>query len=252
MRRKLIAILVLAATFLTAQAQEMTTEQQKVIANFISNVKQQNKEALAASVKFPLKRDAPIPPVNNKEEFLARYNEIFDESLTKMIVSSRPEKDWTAMGWRGIMLEQGKVWLDDDGVLIAVNYQSTIEKRKQKALVKDDKKQLYNTVKKYDRPTYLLDTKTHRIRIDDLGHNNYRYSSWRLQSKMSEKPDLVIEDGEVFYEGTGGNHHYEFRNDGYLYSCVFTLLGVDDRSPAVLTISKDGKALSTQPLTVIR
>lgn len=252
MRKTLIAIALLATTFFTAQAQEMTAERQKLISTFISNVKQQNKEALAAKVKFPLRRDAPIPPIKTKEEFLARYNEIFDESLTKMIVSSLPDKNWTVMGWRGMMLDQGKVWLDDAGTLIAVNYQSTIEKRKQKSLIKDDKKQLNSNVKKYSRPVCLLETKTHRIRIDDLGHNNFRYSSWRLQTNTSEKPDLMMEDGELTFEGTGGNRRYDFQNDGHLYTVTFTELGVDDKTPVVLTISKDGKALSTQQATVIR
>jgi hypothetical protein len=252
MKKSLIAILLLVTNFFVAWGQDLSTDKQQLVAEFISNIKQQNKEALAAKVAFPLKRDAPIPPVKSKEEFIDRYNEIFDTSLTDMIISSKPDKDWTAMGWRGIMLGQGKVWLDDDGKLIAVNYQSTVEKRKKAALVKDDKKQLNWSVNKYVRPVYLLETKKHRIRIDDLGNDNYRYSSWRLEHQMNETPDLVIQGGKLIMEGTGGNHSYEFTNDGYLYECSFTLLGKDDNSPAVLTIYKNGKALTSQQATIIR
>lgn len=252
MKRAFIAILLLATNFIVARGQAPTADHQKVIADFISNVKQQNKEALAAKVRFPLKRDAPIPPIKSKQEFLERYNEIFDQALTTTIVSSQPGKNWTAMGWRGIMLDNGKVWLDEDGKLIAVNYQSTMEKRKQSALIAGDKKQLYKTVNQYRKPVYLLETKKFRIRIDEIGEDNFRYSSWGLQRSMREAPDLVIENGTAFFEGTGGNHRYEFKNDGYLYECSFTVLGVDDKNPAVLKIYKDGKELLSQPATIIR
>lgn len=252
MKRVLIAILLLTTSFVAVKAQETTAEHQKLIAEFISNVKQQNKEALAGKVAFPLRRDAPIPPVKTKEEFLERYNEIFDESLTKTIVNSKPDKDWTAMGWRGIMLEHGKVWLDDNGKLIAVNYQSTIEKRKQAALISADKKELDRSVRKYKRPVSLLETQKFHIRIDDLGKGQYRYSSWKLQSSMNETPDLTIDGGKVVFEGTGGNHYYEFENNGYTYKCVFTVLGEKDAAPVVVKITRDGKELMSQTATIIR
>ncbi|TWV95633.1 hypothetical protein [Chitinophaga pinensis] len=252
MKRALIAFLLLTTSFVVVQAQETTAEHQKLIAEFISNVKQQNKAALAEKVAFPLRRDAPIPPVKTKEEFLDRYNEIFDESLIKTIVNSKPDKDWSAMGWRGMMLEQGKVWLDGNGRLIAVNYQSTIEKRRQAALISADKKELDRSVRKYKRPVSLLETQKFRIRIDDIGKGQYRYSSWKLQSNVNETPDLIIDGGKVIFEGTGGNHYYEFENNGYIYKCVFTVLGEKDAAPVVVKITKDGKELLSQTATVIR
>ncbi|MBW8683345.1 hypothetical protein [Chitinophaga rhizophila] len=251
MKKTLIAILLLATHFINARGQATTDNNQQVIADFINNVKKQNKTALAEKVVFPLRRDAPIPPVKTKQEFLERYNDIFDAALTKLIIESQPDKDWKDMGWRGMMLDQGKVWLNGDGKLVAVNYESTIEKRKREALIAEDRKELNKAVRNYQRPVYVLETAKFRIRIDDMGKDNYRYSSWKIQSSKGDVPDLVIENGKVLHEGTGGNHRYQFKNDGYLYECDFTLLGVDNQTPAVLKIYKDGKTLLSQPATII-
>jgi hypothetical protein len=32
------------------------------------------------------------------------------------------------MGWRGIMLGQGDIWIDTTGKIITINYQSQVEK----------------------------------------------------------------------------------------------------------------------------
>jgi len=252
MKKFIITALILAVSVFSAFSQESDPQKQQLINNFINAIKQQDKEALTRLVQFPLRRQSPLPSIKTKEELIARYDEVFDRDLVKQIVSSKPGKDWTEMGWRGFMLHNGKVWLDGDGKLIAVNYQSVLEKRKQKALIKDDKRNMYGSVKKYKSPTYLLETAKFRIRIDDMGDGNYRYSSWSLQNKQSDKPDLVIENGKFIPEGTGGNHRYEFRNDDYLYDCTFSVMGVGDEPPAELKIYKGEKKILSAPATIIR
>ncbi len=245
-----IFLLLLTSSYFFVYGQE-EKEYQKAVSTFISYFKPFNKEKLAATINFPLEREYPIPDIKNKQEFFKRFKEVFDDSLIKMIISSKPSDDWSAMGWRGIMFSDGKVWLDDDGKLIAVNYQSEFEKKKWEELVQTDKNNLHESVKNFERPVYLLETIKYRIRIDDLGDSGYRYSSWPIKSKMSDKPDLVIRNGEFIPEG-GGNCKYEFKNREYVYDCSFIIIGEENSPPALLTIFKDSKEILSQKAKIIR
>src|ERR1043165_2254169 len=128
--RLLILSLFLMLICSFVQGQEMDSTNQKIVSDFIECIKYQNKEKLASKINFPLSREYPIPDIKNEQEIIKRYSEVFDDSLSKIIVNSQPSKDWSAVGWRGIMLLYGLVWLDYDGSLIAINYQSKIEEQK--------------------------------------------------------------------------------------------------------------------------
>lgn len=251
MKKSFIAIILLTVQFLTASGQVDSAKNQKVISDFIASVKQENKDELSGKIVFPLKRGYPLPPIKNKQEFINRYNEVFDEDLVKMIVNSRPDRDWSQMGWRGLMLGNGQLWLDENGRLIAVNYHSAAEIKKKDLLIAKEKKLVHQSIKEFERPVCSLVTKKFRIRIDEMGNGKYRYASWSLQNKQSDKPDLIIENGEFIPEGSGGNHRYEFKNDGYVYSCSITLLGEKNEPPAHLTIYKGDKEILSQPATII-
>ena len=109
-------------------SQDLKPEYQKFITSFIANVKSNNKAGVAGFISFPLEREYPIPTVKNKADFIKKYDQIFDDKLKNEIIKSNPAKDWSEMGWRGIMLNQGTLWIDSDGKIISINYQSQIEK----------------------------------------------------------------------------------------------------------------------------
>jgi hypothetical protein len=227
-------------------AQEMSKENLKIVNDFISNVRNKNMDELSNSISFPFERRYPIPDINNREEFLKRYSEIFDDSLTKMILNSDPAKDWSAMGWRGIMLHDGELWLDYDGRFVGVNYQSQFEIDEYKRLIKIEKNNLYKSINKFETPICILETSKHRIRIDDMGNWNYRYVSWPLKSKMSDKPELIILNGKDEPEGTGGNELFTFKNAGYKYECFIIVMGESNSPPATLTIFKGDKTIFSE------
>ena len=256
--RKITSIFFLTLNFCIVFAQEkMKMEDQKVaadikvISDFIDCIKFQKKEKLLTKISFPFEREYPIPAIKNKLEFLERYNEVFDDSLIKMIVNSKPSENWSAVGWRGIMLFSGDLWLDYDGRLIAVNYQSEVEKKKRDKLIKIEKSDLYPSIQKFESPEYILETETYRIRIDDLGNGKYRYASWAIKNKMSDKPELVLENGEFIPEGSGGNHRFEFKNGDYIYDCSIIIMGEDDSPPARLTIYKLEREILSQKANIV-
>jgi hypothetical protein len=68
---------------------------------------------------------------------------------------------------------------------------------------------------------------------------------------MTDKPDLVIENGVFYADGTGGNHHYEFKKGNFRYECHFIVLGEKDAPPAVLTVYQSGKEILSQDAKIV-
>jgi hypothetical protein len=225
----------------------------KIVTEFISDIKDQNMENLCNRISFPFERKYPLPDIKSKEEFLRRYHEVFDDSLIKMITHSNPESDWGDVGWRGIIFLHGELWLGyEEGGLISVNYQSKFEIKRRAELIESEKRDLYPAIRGFKEPIILLETDKYRIRIDDLGKWNYRYASWPIKDSMREKPEMVLEKGKLTFEGSGGDHYFEFRNGDYLYECSINIMGPDDISPATLTIKKGSRVILSQNAKIIR
>ncbi|WP_276134419.1 hypothetical protein [Polluticoccus soli] len=250
--KNLLATFFLSLSFISVFGQEMENESKTSVSRFIDYVKHEKKDEIAKLVEFPFERQYPLPSIKNRNEFLIRYNEVFDDRLIKMIINSKPDKDWSAVGWRGIMFLDGDIWLDYDGRLLAVNYQSEIETKRRSDLIEQERSKLHESIKAFDRPLHILETKKYRIRIDDLGENNFRYASWTLPAPMSEQPDIVIENGEIEFDGTGGNHSFIFKNKEYVYECSIIVMGEDNAPPALLTLHKGEKMILNQPAVIIK
>ncbi len=227
-------------------SQEMKKEYQKIVLHFIECVKNNKKDEIANMISYPFRREYPIPSIQNKKEFLARYDEIFDNYLKKRVSNSKVANDWGEMGWRGIMFLDGKIWLDYDGRFVCVNYQSEFEKKWKEKLIRSEKDNLHSSIKEFKEPVCILETVKYRIRLDDLGKGNFRYASWSLSKSMNEKPDLIISKGEFVPEGSGGNHSYVFKNGDYIYECSIIEMGEEDSPPARLTIYKKDEEVFSQ------
>ncbi len=232
-------------------AQDLKPEYQKLIKSFIDNIKNDRKEAIADMISYPLTREYPIPDIKNKTEFVKRYSEIFDPGLKSEIIKSNPIKDWYDMGLRGIMLKHGIIWMDIEGHLTAVNYQSKLETELKNKLIASQKKLLDPSIAFFQTPICVLETSQFKIRIDNLGNNNYRYASWSVKKEMTEKPDLVINGGELVVEGIGGNHQYEFKKGNLLYQCAIIVLGEKNSPPARLIIIQGGKQILNQEAKIV-
>jgi hypothetical protein len=248
---KIICLFLTVLSINFVAGQDLKPEYQKFIKAFIGNVKNNKKEAVAAMISYPFKREYPIPTIKNKAEFVKRYNEIFDGKLKSEIIKSNPAKDWSQMGWRGIMLNQGTVWIDEEGRLIAINYQSKFELDLKNKIISIEKRKLHPSISKFKTPECVLETSKFKVRIDDLGNGNYRYASWSIKKNMSEKPDLVISNGKWFQEGTGGNHRFEFKNGQYVYECYITPMREKDAASASLTIYQNKKEILSQNAKIV-
>lgn len=209
----------------------------------ITAFKAHDKTAIAAHIRYPLKRQYPLPDIKNEAEFISCFDEVFDEELAAVIASSNIDTDWDSVGWRGIMLNNGVMWVDTEGKVIAVNTQNTTEQAHAEKLIAQDKQSLHSSINTYQKPILDWKTANYRVRVDDLGEGNFRYASWDIDKSPSDKPDIVLINGEIKFSGSGGNHSYTFKNGRYSYVLHVTIIGCDTSPLGWLEVYKDDEQL---------
>jgi len=236
-------VLLCLSLFFTSNTFGLEQKYHDSVLPVIAAFKTHDKTAIAAHIRYPLKRQYPLPDIKNEAEFITRFDEVFDEELVAVIASSNIDTDWDKVGWRGIMLNNGVMWVDTDGKVIAVNTQNTTEQAHAEKLIAQNKQSLHSSIKTFQKPILDWDTAKYRVRIDDLGDGNFRYASWSIDKSPSDKPDIVLINGDITFEGSGGNHHYTFKNGRYSYILHVTIIGSDTSPPGWLEVYKDEKLL---------
>ncbi|MEJ7557846.1 MAG: hypothetical protein WKF66_06015 [Pedobacter sp.] len=246
----LILFLICTSFALSSFGQLSDIKDKKTVADFVELIQTEQVGKLADQVKYPLRRVYPIPAVYNKCEFIQRYTEIFDDSLKNIITHSDPINDWSKVGWRGIMLLQGLLWID--GKLTSVNHQSVSEKRLSDLLIAKDKSRLPANLRNYRKPILYMETQKFIIRIDEMEGNKYRYASWSRGSNTVSTPDLVLLNGTWTPDGSGGNHYYRFLSGDYQYDCIIALLNNNGIPSATIEVSKAGQKVLKQTSTLLK
>lgn len=236
-------ILLCLSLFFTSNTFSLEQKYHESVLPVITAFKTQDKTAIAAHIRYPLKRQYPLPDIKNEAEFINRFDEVFDDELVAFIGSSNINTDWDSVGWRGIMLNNGVMWVDTDGKVIAVNTQNATEQAHAEKLIAQDKQSLHSSIKTFQKPILDWKTANYRVRIDNLGDGNFRYASWSIDKSPSDKPDLVLINGDITFEGSGGNHHYTFKNGRYSYVLQVTVIGCDTSPPGWLEVYKNDKQL---------
>lgn len=227
-----------------AQNEALNKTEAKAVSEVISLFKKGNISGIANKISYPLNRAYPIPAVKNKQEFIKRYHQIFDKSFTTKIASSSVN-DWSQVGWRGIMFDNGNLWIDEDGKITVINYQSGFEKKQKQQLIQKQKETIHTSLKKFSNPELVLTTKTYLIRIDALAEGNYRFASWKSKNQKLQ-PDLILLNGTIETSGSGGNHSYIFQNKEYKYEVSINVIGTSETPEATLIVYKDDKAILSQ------
>jgi hypothetical protein len=251
--RILLAFLICSNFVLNSFGQnELKNEYQKFILDFIDEIDLNDKEAIAERMVFPFRRFYPIPDIKNKTEFIERFDELFDLTFKNEILASKPESDWSEVGWRGIMLNRGSLWMNTEGKIYAINNQTDAEQKIFLEYCNIDKLKLHPSLLAFKKPLVIIETAKFRIRIDELENGDYRYASWAISKEMKELPDLVILKGKVEFSGTGGNHSYTFNNGLYTYICSIYVIGSSETPDSDLLVQKKGKDILYQRGKIIR
>lgn len=226
---------------------KIAEKESKHIENLIILFKNRNTGALSKKILYPLNREYPLPKIKNKDDFLKKFDEIFDTILIDKISSSKIE-NWSKVGTKGIMLDDGTVWLDlESGSIIAVNYQSKIEKMSRNSMIEKQKAYLHSSVSTFKNPLYKIITKNFLIRIDELENQKYRYTAWGVSKKENTKPDLVLYNGQINYDGRDGGSVITFTNQDMVYEIQHSVLGLGgNSSDFILNVTQNGKEIHVE------
>ena len=81
MKNIFLFILFLISSFSFAQNEKLDDDKAKKIQNIIRLFKDKDVKGISEIVRYPLSREYPITDVKNKQEFLKRFNHIFDNRL---------------------------------------------------------------------------------------------------------------------------------------------------------------------------
>ncbi|WP_374956629.1 hypothetical protein [Aeromonas sp. HMWF015] len=229
----------------------MPAEYRPFVQQLVDAAEARDHQALANQMKYPFKQEYPIPAIKTPAEMLTRFDEVFDDAILTSIATSRVGQDWQTMGWRGIMLGSGEVWMDFDGKVIGINHQTAQAAKLKAELIARQKSGLHPSVQEYKSPELMWQTEKFIIRIDELDDGHYRYASWAKGKTLTDKPDLVLKNGTVRVEGTGGNHTYLFTSGPYRYECVVTVLGERGVPPGELVVYKNDVEIVHQPVVKV-
>lgn len=242
MKKQFLIIFFLISNFVFAQNEKLDDEKSKKIQNVIRLFKNKDVKGISEIVNYPLSREYPITGVKNKQEFIKRFNQVFDNSVVNLISRSKIP-DWSEVGWRGIMLGNGIIWVDIDGKILALNHQSDSEKKERSRLIAEQKNKVYSSLKVFKEPIYKFKTKHYIIRIDELENGFYRYASWKNSQQESSKPELILQKVTVDYSGSGGNHTFTFKNGDYIYKIDRNIIGTEDTPEINLYIKHNNKMI---------
>jgi hypothetical protein len=246
----LIAYIIVTAATAIGQNSELKKDQILSIQKLINTFKTKNKAKIADLINYPFRREYPLKDVKNKNDFIERFDDILDKEFLDHVAESKIN-DWSEVGWRGIMLDNGTIWIDNEGKIMTVNYQSPKEKQLLVNAIKADKNQLPKSLQEFVKPVYLIFTKNYKIRIDEISENFYRYAAWKTKNQKSE-PDIIIENGVLEFQGSGGNHTITFQNNGYTYIISINEIGALDDPDATLEVSKQEKVILTEECKIKR
>ncbi len=145
------------------------------------------------------------------------------------------------------MLHNGIVWLDYDGRLMTTNYSSEKEITLKEKWIESERNLLHTDLKDFKKPIHTIETDKFIVRVDLLEDQKYRYASWSKESDISNKPDLVINNGIWTPDGSGGNHHFTFTNSEYSYVVYVDVMGADVTPPFNLKVTQNDKEILYQP-----
>jgi len=248
-RLGLFACLLLGSLSLAPQAlAALEAEYVPQVQALIDAAKAGDRQAIVEQIAYPLKREYPLPDIQNPQQMLTRFQQVFDSKLLSQIANSTTENNWETMGWRGIMLDHGSVWLDFDGKISSINYQSPEEAKLRDELIAQQKLMLHESVHEFASPVLAWETARFTIRVDAIDNNQYRYAAWAKGKSLSEKPDLVLKKGQLVREGTGGNHSFQFKSGPYRYVCDVIVLSAEESPVGRLYVYKNDQLLVQEPV----
>lgn len=208
------------------------------ITRLVQAIEDGDAATVAASVSYPLKREAPLPAIRNEEEFIAYFPVLFDEGFRQRMREGRFSNDWVEMGCHGVMYNNGSIWVDgtlaDGGNIYQVNYRSDEEKRLRQARVEAERATLAPSFAETCDTMLCFETDDRKIagRVDRMENGDFRVLLYDGQDRTGQGiPRGTGRPRKMFlataiYDGSAGNHVYLDRFGEYALDV--TVLGLPE------------------------
>jgi hypothetical protein len=169
---------------------------------FISFFASKNRNKIVEMINYPYDMGV-LPAIKNKAEMIQRFDEVFDDYLIKLIGNSTVS-DWEEVGWRGIMLNNGEIWIDefDNKLKIKkINYSTSVHLSQKNEMIERERNSLHESIRDFKNPVKVGETNTQRFRIDRV-EKQLRLAIWNNKTTpWDEKPDVISENGVWQYDG---------------------------------------------------
>ncbi len=182
--------------------------------------------AFASMVQYPLARPYPLHDITDSAQMVAYYPVMVDDSLRSMATKADP--GWEQYGWRGWALNDGEVWVDEDGIY-DIAYMSPAEKENYDRLVAREMMTLTPDMQKGYIPVacYRQTGADTVYRIDrKQDDESYRLAVYTKGARRDTRPDRILA-GKRVVEGSEMNTRYEFA-DSEGRATVYTDPAADD------------------------
>ena len=151
---------------------------------------------------------------------MAKYASIlFDSSFKSKLLSYNDSDVFEHNGYFGLVGGpfSGDIWMDENGLVASINYQSAAELKLQKKLTHEIQNKIYPSVKMWKENILVCETNKFLIRVDLLDNDELRYIAWSKPKTITEKPDLILSHGVQEFQDTMGGVTYTFSNGQYYY-----------------------------------
>ena len=215
-------------------------------------LKTNNPQQIAKNIVYPFSLGQGVPNVQNEQEFIEKYDIILPDYLRQYFIDSPTEQWGSGQNLGGICLNDcPDAHLTDDGKIIWIKDSEELNKYREEYIAKE-KQIIYPSLKNYNYNLYTMETKDWLIRIDDMEGlyevstqidipNIYRFTAWKKGKTISDKPDIVIDQGhtEKDPEFRYSPEYYVFNNSEY--HAIFTNdpIGPMDHIPYYIEIYKN-------------
>jgi hypothetical protein len=187
--------------------------------------------------------------IKNRTDFLEQYDSILTPTIVSKITNSDLEKDWSTVGWRGILGPD--VYMDYSGTILRLP-ESKREKQFQVDQKIAEKNTLHSSINEFNNNVFSIKTRKFIVRIDELNDGSLRYASWSINQILAEKPSLVLFNGKRIFEGSGGNNYIQFTNKNIVYIVRENRLTDDETPPFVLEVYQNDKLIVDQPAAALK
>ncbi|MDM1388697.1 hypothetical protein HX052_01735 [Myroides marinus] len=195
MKRLLAIVFLLMGVSGFSQESALSATAVEKVTSLIDLFENENRDGIAKRVVYPLKRDYPLPDITTEFEFVSKFEQLFSPEFSAKISHSVIE-EYTDMGWRGIMFDLGRMWINEEGNITKVYDQTEAEKKIRESLINADKKNLHKSVRKYFEPYAVIKVGDDIWRIDRKNAQVMRLTQWIGGKSMAEAPDAILEGTE--------------------------------------------------------